>query len=103
MSVSIKFLIEHQAISVEIQRGETILDAAVRRGIPLSHSCGGFGTCGTCRVLVVEGLELLGERSELESEMAADRGFVPNERLACQVSPGSDLVVRVPEDFKEKS
>ena len=35
--------------------GETIYQSARRSGVRIIGACGGRGTCGTCRVHVVEG------------------------------------------------
>ena len=35
--------------------GETIFQSARRSGVRIIGACGGRGTCGTCRVLIVEG------------------------------------------------
>ena len=35
--------------------GETIYQSARRSGVRIIGACGGRGTCGTCRVLIVEG------------------------------------------------
>lgn len=69
---------------VPCDEGETILECALKSGTDISHSCGGNATCGTCRIIVRQGLELINPRNELEFEMAQDRGFEDNERLACQ-------------------
>lgn len=81
---------------VEARPNESILEASLRTKVPVSSSCGGFGTCGACRVLIEEGAEKLNTRSDLELEMAADRDFEDNERLACQTSPAPGLRVRRP-------
>lgn len=78
------------------QKDHSVLDVALREKIPLNHTCGGNGTCGTCRVFVVSGADLLPPRSDLEQEMAEDRGFGPRERLACQIEPVEGLAVEVP-------
>lgn len=78
------------------QKDQSVLDIAIRMKIPLNHTCGGNATCGTCRVFVVQGLENLPPRNELEQEMAEDRGFQENERLACQLEPIAGLIVEVP-------
>lgn len=72
-----------------------VLDVAIRSGIPIDHTCGGHGTCGTCLVEVVEGLENLGSRNEIEAEMAADRGFEKHERLACQSAIIEGLTIQL--------
>ena len=61
--------------------GQTIVDNSV----DLPHSCGGMGTCGTCRVKLDTGAGVSPERNEVESEMALERGFAPDERLSCQL------------------
>lgn len=73
---------------------QSVLEVAIGHGIPLDHSCGGYGTCGTCRVHVVTNeVSCLGPRNEVEAEMAEERGFSHNERLACQIAPVDQLLV----------
>ncbi|WII72760.1 2Fe-2S iron-sulfur cluster-binding protein [Bdellovibrio sp. 22V] len=78
------------------QKDESVLDVALRNGVNINHTCGGNGTCGTCLLWVEEGLEELHPRSELEAEMAMDRTFRKEERLACQIHPIHGLKVRIP-------
>lgn len=61
-----------------------LLDVLNAHKISINQSCGGFGSCTTCRIFVKFGQEKLSEKSELELEHARDRGFAMNERLACQ-------------------
>ncbi len=91
MPISIKFLTEN--ILVEASQEDTLLEAALRAGIDISHSCGGNGTCGTCRVWVHEGLDLMQPRNDVEQEMADDRSFSPQERLCCQNKACTGLVL----------
>ncbi|MFP5518431.1 MAG: 2Fe-2S iron-sulfur cluster-binding protein, partial [Bdellovibrionia bacterium] len=42
-----------QYLIEELKAGETLLELALRKDWPIDHSCGGNGTCGTCRVRVV--------------------------------------------------
>jgi ferredoxin len=81
---------------VQASQGSTILDALLNADIEIDHSCGGMGTCGTCRIFVEKGLESFEEPNEAEREIRQDRKFKPNERLSCQnhVLPG--LVIRKP-------
>jgi 2Fe-2S ferredoxin len=98
-TVSITFL-PSKAV-VEASHDETLLEAGLREEVEIPHSCGGNGTCGTCRVWVVQGLELLPERNEVETEMAQDRQFDLHERLCCQNYPVPGLVVEIPRDDLE--
>lgn len=91
---SIRFEIDGQ--SVEARPGESILEASFRTDRPVSTSCGGFGSCGACRIFVDEGLERLEPRNEIEAEMAGDRGFLKEERLACQTCPVPGLRISRP-------
>ncbi len=91
-----KFLMEAQEIRGQCLEGETLLSLALRLKLPLHHSCGGMGTCGTCRVVVREGLEQLPSPGEVEQEMIQDRGFSKIERLACQLEPIEGLIVEIP-------
>ncbi len=100
MPISIKFLPENRL--VDASHDESVLEAALRAGVELSHSCGGNGTCGTCRVWVREGLASLPARNEVEQEMAEERGFQPQERLCCQNPPVPGLVLEIPaNDFED--
>ena len=81
---------------VEASHGESVLEALLARKIELDHSCGGNGTCGTCRIFIVSGLENLPPRNEIENEFADERGFAANERLACQTVVIDGLVIQKP-------
>jgi 2Fe-2S ferredoxin len=77
--------------------GRTVLDVALRRRVEILHSCGGMGSCGTCRIYVESDLKDLPPRSEIEEEMASDRGFSEDERLACQTHCYLGLRIRIPD------
>lgn len=79
---------------VEARPSDSILEASLRTKFPISSSCGGFGTCGACRIIIESGADKLGGRSEIELEMATDRNFDECERLACQARPVPGLRVR---------
>lgn len=106
---TITFLIGDRSISIDarLPRNEegvaSLLEIALEARLPIEHSCGGFGTCGTCRVLIEAGADDLTEREEIESEMAADRKFTDDERLACQTNlihknRAHSLRIRIPEN-----
>ena len=77
---------------ISIEENETILQASLKFGIPHFHICGGNAKCSTCRVLVVEGAELLTEPNEKEKLLKKQIGFPPNVRLACQTNVTSEGV-----------
>ena len=84
MHSKVRYLVLPERKIVEASHGQTILDSLLKAKIPINHTCGGFGTCGTCRVKVTKGIEKLPTRNDIENEIAQDRGFVSEERLACQ-------------------
>ncbi|MEQ1876389.1 MAG: 2Fe-2S iron-sulfur cluster-binding protein [Bdellovibrionia bacterium] len=85
----------YQHIS-EFEGSPSVLELAIRDRLPLNHSCGGMGTCGTCCVIVESDPAELEDRNEIESEMAADRGYTSRERLACQITARARLIVKIP-------
>ncbi len=46
--------IEPLGATIEVEDGQTLLDAALRQGIFIPHACG-HGLCGTCKVQVCDG------------------------------------------------
>ena len=81
---------------VHASQTDTILEALQNAEIQMDSSCGGMGTCGTCRVFVEEGIEKFSPRNDLEQEIAQDRNFAMNERLTCQNFVKDKLVLRKP-------
>ena len=81
---------------IEVADGETILAASLRADIPHAHACGGQARCSTCRVLVLEGVEMCGSRTEREERLAEQLRFGENVRLACQTTVHGDLSIRRP-------
>lgn len=79
-----------------VSQSATILEALLELKVEIDHSCGGNGSCGTCRVFVEAGLEKLDLRNEVEAEIAHDRGFSANERLSCQTQVKDQIAVRIP-------
>lgn len=80
---------------IEVEEGESILDASIRSGIDHRHACGGDCRCSTCRVEVLEGAEHCPEPRQSEREVLAINGLQPPIRLACQLRPEGDITVRV--------
>lgn len=78
---------------------ESVLEVALKNGLEISHSCGGMGSCTTCRVIVVEYRGQLPPRNELEQDIADMRGFQEEERLSCQLEPTDGMVLRIPEPW----
>ena len=90
---SVRFLPDERTL--ELSGDETLLDVAVRAGIPAAHACGGKARCSTCRVLVLDGADRCNPRNAAERAIADQLGLVGDDiRLACQTTVTGDVTVR---------
>jgi 2Fe-2S ferredoxin len=89
--------------TVEAEIGATVMETAIRNGIPgIEAECGGACACSTCHVYVDEAWrEKTGEPSPMEEDMLDFAYEVrPNSRLSCQIRVSDELdglVVTTPE------
>lgn len=80
---------------VSVPSGKTLLEAATKAGVEVTHECGGKGVCGSCAVLVEEGAENLTEETDGEKDMLSSLGMdVPN-RLACRAQVKGPVTVSI--------
>ncbi|WP_017775858.1 NADH:ubiquinone reductase (Na(+)-transporting) subunit F [Paraburkholderia kururiensis] len=87
--MSHQLTIEPLGATIEVEEGQTILDAALRQGIYIPHACG-HGLCGTCKVEILDGEADLGDANPF-----ALMDFEREERkaLACCATLTSDAVI----------
>ncbi len=93
---------------VQVEEGVTLRAAAHLAGEEIETICGGKGTCGKCKVRILEGSEKgivssrlhLSPLSEAEQAYSQRYGIGPDERLSCQARVTGDLVVYVPEESR---
>lgn len=86
-----KIKISETPSQFECPEGDTLLHACLRAGLGLPYECS-FGSCGTCKIEVLEGeVDTLWHESLGLSERDKKRG----RSLACQTRPKSDCVIRV--------
>ncbi|WP_281438318.1 adenylate/guanylate cyclase domain-containing protein [Rhizobium sp. 007] len=81
-------------VDFDVAADETLLEAALRSGVPFAHACGGRAKCSTCRVWVLDGLEACPGRNPDETLMADRLRLTDEVRLACQLRPEGELRVR---------
>ncbi|MGE5197943.1 MAG: 2Fe-2S iron-sulfur cluster-binding protein, partial [Deltaproteobacteria bacterium] len=81
--------------TVEVERGKTILSAAISAGIYINSSCGGDGVCGRCKVLVKKG-QVIAQPSGRVSLEERKKGIY----LACLANIESDLEVEIPAESR---
>src|ERR1700674_1115358 len=80
--------------TTRVPPGTTLFSAAHWIGLPIDSTCGGRGTCGKCKVRVIEG--------RTDAETADHRLLRPSEiadgwRLSCQARIYDDMVCEVPQ------
>ena len=75
--------------------GGRLMGALSSAGVFVPSACGGGGTCGQCRVKVLEGG---GTLLPTEASLISKREAAAGERLACQVTVSQDLRIKVSED-----
>ena len=81
--------------TLQIPVGVKLMGGLADAGIYVPSACGGGGTCGQCRVRVLDGggAILPTETSLINKREAAD-----HVRLSCQVTVKQDMHVRVPDE-----
>lgn len=88
--------------TIEATPGESVMQAAVRRGIPgILAECGGSCSCATCHVHIdPRWAHACGTATDLERSMLEmSSGWSADSRLACQITVSAELegmVVRIP-------
>jgi len=82
-------------VSVLVDEGVTIEQAAKQAGVYVNTICGGDGLCGKCRVIVRDG-EIRTKPTALLERDEIRLGYV----LACQTTIHSDVVIDVPPETR---
>jgi len=80
----------------QIQGGNSLLLSLVANKVFIPSACGGRGTCGYCKVRVLEGG---GSVLATEQLILTPAEVKQNTRLSCQVRVRKDLVVHIPEEY----
>lgn len=85
---------EPSGVVAEYQPGESVFDVGQRCEVAIDTSCVGKGTCGLCRIKIVDGEHHLNEVNEVEQKHLGNVYFITKVRLSCQTIPdGGDVVV----------
>jgi uncharacterized 2Fe-2S/4Fe-4S cluster protein (DUF4445 family) len=91
--------------TTRVPPGTTLFSAAHWIGLPIDSTCGGRGTCGKCKVRVIQGLSDPAGRAHgapIEPSTADHRQLRPAEieegwRLSCQAHIHDDMTCEVPQ------
>ena len=90
---------EQVAAEVTVSGGRTILEVAKQVGVQIDHFCGGQCSCGTCRVVVLEGHQNLSTMHGMEEMTLGASGIAKKQRLACQAKVLGATTVQIPRWF----
>jgi len=81
---------------LDVEGGQTLLSALYESKIFIPSACGGKGSCGHCKITVLEGG---GPVLPTETPYLSRREARGNVRLACQVKIRNDLKIVIPEEL----
>ena len=81
---------------LEVNSGSTLLNTLVTNDVHLPSACGGKGSCGQCKVQVLEGG---GEILPSETSHFTRKQQQDHWRLGCQVKVKNDLSIKIPESI----
>ncbi len=85
---------EGEAREVDAQKGETVMETAIKNSVPgIDADCGGACACATCHVYVDEAfMDKVGQPEDMEASMLDFAENVqPNSRLSCQITVSDEL------------
>ena len=86
-----KVLLQPIGLEMDVEEGETVLDAAFRQGIALMHGCK-EGQCGSCKSRLIDGdIELLKYSTFALPDYESETGHV----LLCRTHVFSDCAVEL--------
>ena len=80
--------------TLSVNQGQSLLTTLAENGVHLPSACGGKGSCGQCKVQVVEGG---GQILDVEKGHFTRRQILDHWRLGCQCKVKGDLKIKVPE------
>jgi Na+-transporting NADH:ubiquinone oxidoreductase subunit F len=80
---------------IEVAAGGKLLNILADQKLFISSACGGGGTCGQCKVKILEGG---GEVLQTELSHITKKEAREGVRLSCQVAVKQDMLVEVPEE-----
>ncbi len=81
-----------QPVTIDCNDGDNLLELARRANVAIDAPCSGNGSCGKCRVKLVEG-----DLESLQSHHISDEEYAAGWRLSCNSKISGDCTVFVPD------
>ena len=97
-SGKVKISINDGKKEIEIESGKSLLNSLHEGGVMLSSACGGKGSCGQCKIQVLEGG---GDILPTETVHFSRKEQQNHWRLGCQVKVKDNMKVQVPDSVLE--
>lgn len=94
----VKISINDGKKEIEIESGKSLLNSLHEGGVMLSSACGGKGSCGQCKVQVMEGG---GDILPTETVHFSRKEQQNHWRLGCQVKVKDNMKIQVPDSVLE--
>ena len=94
----VKISINDGKKEIEIESGKSLLNSLHEGGVMLSSACGGKGSCGQCKIQVLEGG---GDILPTETVHFSRKEQQAHWRLGCQVKVKDNMKVQVPDSVLE--
>ena len=79
--------------------GISLLALAAKAKVEIDHFCGGQCSCGTCRIVVIDGSNRLSKMHGMEQMVLGAKHVSSGCRLACQARAEGPVTVQVPRWF----
>ncbi len=93
---------EPSGIHIDCNVGETVFAAARRANLAIPTACVGKGTCGLCRVKIIDGAASLPPINPVEVKHLGNTYFITKLRLSCQCVVSGDVTVKIPDAAGKK-
>ena len=83
---------------INVKQGESVMSALIHEGFFLPAPCGGKGTCGKCKIKILEGSL---EASDADLASLSEDEINAGIRLACLAYPKEDITISIPMDDED--
>ena len=78
-----------------IPENKTFHEILTKSGIKIRTLCGGLGTCGKCKIFVLQGSKFLNKPTKSELQHLSDVEISKGWRLACQIRLNDELIPKI--------
>jgi ferredoxin, 2Fe-2S len=80
---------------VEVAAGTSLFDAGAKLAAGIDTACVGKGTCGLCRIKIVDGAQHLNALTDEERKHLGNVYHITKVRLACRTLVAGDVAIEI--------